>query len=196
MYNNESGEENAAIGGVSLYSNVDGNANIAVGQGALYYNTSGSENAALGYNSLNNIEENYNTGIGSYAGTSLISGTLNTALGYRSDISNNLTNATAIGANATVTSSNTIQLGSVSVTLVNTSAVVSATGFRGNGDEITLTNSDTVVKLLDKITELERKIKSLELNQNIALNVGSQYGGGSFYIFQGTQGTLKERCMV
>ena len=119
---NESGKENAAIGGVSLFSNVcfDGNANIAVGQGALYYNTSGSENAALGYNSLNNIEENYNTAVGSYAGTSLISGTLNTAIGYRSDISNNLTNSTAIGANATVTASNTIQLGNTDVTLVNT----------------------------------------------------------------------------
>ena len=62
---------------------------------------------------------------------------------------------------------------------------VLVTGFKGNGDEITLTNSDTVVKLLDKIAELERKIKSLELNQNIALNVGSRHGGGRvFYIFQ------------
>ena len=70
-------------------------------------------------------------------------------------------------------------------TIIEATGIVSATGFKGNGDEITLTNSDTVVKLLDKIAELERKIKSLELNQNIALHVGSQYGGGRvFYIFQ------------
>ena len=70
-------------------------------------------------------------------------------------------------------------------TIIEATGIVSATGFKGNGDEITLTNSDTVVKLLDKIAELERKIKSLELNQNIALNLGSRFGGGRvFYIFQ------------
>ena len=70
-------------------------------------------------------------------------------------------------------------------TIIEATGIVSATGFKGNGDEITLTNSDTVVKLLDKIAELERKIKSLELNQNIALHLGSRYGGGRvFYIFQ------------
>ena len=70
-------------------------------------------------------------------------------------------------------------------TIIEATGIVSATGFKGNGDEITLTNSDTVVKLLDKIAELERKIKSLELNQNSALNLGSPFGGGRvFYIFQ------------
>ena len=170
MYNNESGEENAAIGGVSLYSNVDGNANIAVGQGALYYNTSGSENAALGYNSLNNIEENYNTAVGSYAGTSLISGTLNTALGYRSDISNNLTNATAIGANASVTSSNTIQLGNTDVTLVNTSGVVSAAGLNIGGTAITSTASE--LNLLDGVSEIG-VLASISENNNTGVRLSS-----------------------
>ena len=170
MYNNESGEENAAIGGVSLYSNVDGNANIAVGQGALYYNTSGSENAALGYNSLNNIEENYNTAVGSYAGTSLISGTLNTALGYRSDIANNLTNATAIGANATVTASNTIQLGNTDVTLVNTSGVVSAAGLNIGGTAITSTASE--LNLLDGVSEIG-VLASISENNNTGVRLSS-----------------------
>jgi hypothetical protein len=172
MYNNESGEENAAIGGVSLYSNVDGNANIAVGQGALYYNTSGSENAALGYNSLNNIEENYNTGIGSYAGTSLISGTLNTAIGYRSDISNNLTNATAIGANSIVTTSNTIQLGDSNVTQINTSGVVSATDFILSGDSVgnilgslSSTQSD-IASLSSQIDALLAAVDDLDIQTN------------------------------
>ena len=153
-------------------SNVDGNANIAVGQGALYYNTSGSENAALGYNSLNNIEENYNTGIGSYAGTSLISGTLNTAIGYRSDISNNLTNATAIGANSIVTTSNTIQLGDSNVTQINTSGVVSATDFILSGDSVgnilgslSSTQSD-IVALSTQVDALLAVVDDLDIQTN------------------------------
>ena len=162
MYYNVIGKENTAIGGVSLYSNVEGNANIAVGQGALYYNTNGSGNSALGYNSLNNNEENNNTAVGTYAGTSLISGTLNTAIGYRSDILNNLKNATAIGADATVTASNTIQLGNTDVTLVNTSGVVSATGFKGNADEVTLSYSGTVTNVLAVISDLQLQIAELK----------------------------------
>ena len=162
MFNNMSGKENTAMGGVSLYSNVDGNANIAVGQGALYYNTNGSGNTALGYNSLNNNEENNNTAVGTYAGTSLISGTLNTAIGYRSDILNNLKNATAIGADATVTASNTIHLGNTDVTLVNTSGIVSATGFKGSADEVTLSYSGTVTNVLAVISDLQLQIAELK----------------------------------
>ena len=82
-----------------------------------------------------------------------------------SDISNNLTNATAIGANAAVTSSNTIQLGNTDVTLVNTSGVVSATGFKGNGDEVTLTYSGTVTNVLAVINDLKSQIQALQSSQ-------------------------------
>ena len=95
-----------------------------------------------------------------------ISGTLNSCSHasylYRSDISNNLTNATAIGANASVTSSNTIQLGNTDVTLVNTSGVVSATGFKGSCDEITLTDSGTITTLLELIEDLKNEIELLK----------------------------------
>ena len=179
MYYNVSGKENTAIGGVSLYSNVEGNANIALGQGALYYNTNGSGNTALGYNSLNNNEDNNNTGVGIYAGTSLISGTLNTAIGYKSDISDNLSNATAIGANATVTSSNTIQLGDSNVTLVNTSGVVSATDFILNGDSVgdilssMATTQSDITSLSTQVDALNTAVNDLENNSGTSTSNNS-----------------------
>ena len=177
---NTIGNINTAIGEVALHWNLDGDNNTAVGHGALFANTSGNENTAVGTSALNNLEEDYNVGIGKFAGTSLISGTLNTALGYRSDISNNLNNATAIGANATVTASNTIQLGNTNVTLVNTSGVVSATGFKGSGDEITLTDNGAVISLVSKISELENSSSNsvnLEILESIILRGISKNSG-------------------
>ena len=46
-------------------------------------------------------------------------------------------NSTAIGAGAIVTSSNTIQLGDEYIELVNTSGIVSATAFYGDGSGLT-----------------------------------------------------------
>jgi uncharacterized protein (TIGR02145 family) len=48
-----------------------------------------------------------------------------------------LTNATAIGSNASVTTSNTIQLGDPAVTAVNTSGTVTAAGFSGLATNLT-----------------------------------------------------------
>jgi hypothetical protein len=135
MAANTTGYANTAVGRVALHWNLDGNHNSAVGQGALFANTSGSENTAIGDSALQNVEEGYNVGVGRAAGIGIVSGTLNTAIGYRSNISNNLTNATAIGAIATVTASNTIQLGNTDVTLVNTSAAISANDYLVNGGE-------------------------------------------------------------
>ena len=63
----------------------------------------------------------------------------NTYIGaFTSTVSNLLIeNSTAIGANATVSTSNTIQLGDEYIELVNTSGVVSASGFVGDGSGLT-----------------------------------------------------------
>ena len=55
----------------------------------------------------------------------------NTYIGYLAEGDRFLENATAIGANAFVTTSNTIQLGDSNVTLVQTSGTVSAAAFVG-----------------------------------------------------------------
>jgi hypothetical protein len=93
--------------------NVDGN--TAIGVSALSNNTSGASNTAIGaYAMLHN-----KTGIG------------NTALGYGANYSSPmvvLNNATAIGFNAKVDASNTIQLGNTDVTDVKTSGAITAGG--------------------------------------------------------------------
>jgi hypothetical protein len=95
---------------------------VGLGGGAVSLNT------ALGVSSLSaNTSGNNNTAVGADALKTNISGSGNTALGFGADVStNNLTYATAIGYNAKVQNSNTIQLGSTSVTNVKTSGTLTA----------------------------------------------------------------------
>jgi hypothetical protein len=90
------GTANTGVGVGSLVNNSTGGGNTAAGEGALYYNTFGSGNTAVGAGS----------GGGNYTGN------FNTFLGYNTRAAaDGLTNATAIGANATVGSSNALILG-------------------------------------------------------------------------------------
>jgi hypothetical protein len=102
---NSTGTDNAAVGSNALKANTSGTSNSAYGGGALFTNTTGFSNTAVGYLSLES-----NT-----------TGDHNSALGRGANVgAGALTNATAIGAYAIVVASNSIQLGSTSVTLVTT----------------------------------------------------------------------------
>jgi hypothetical protein len=156
LYSNTTGGNNTASGYYALHSNSTGVNNTAYGSGTLSFNNTGFENTAAGYTALyynttgnrntangNSALEKNTTGSGNVANgeKSLYSNTTgsnNTAIGNGADVgSNNLTNATAIGNGAMVTASNTIQLGSASVTLVQTSGTISATAFIGDGSGLT-----------------------------------------------------------
>ena len=100
---------------------------------------SGSNNSSLGYKALNNVTTgSSNTAIGYQSLTSVTNGALNTAIGYNTDVSDSLTNAIAIGANAKVSKSYTIQLGDSTITNVNTfgdistPGIITASAFYGN----------------------------------------------------------------
>jgi hypothetical protein len=114
LLSNTEGRSNTAVGLNALLNNTTGAGNTANGRDALGINTQGSSNTAIGFNALRN-----NT-VGSY----------NTALGQAADVFGNLSNATAIGAQALVDESNKIQLGNSRVTNVNTSATYTGAGFR------------------------------------------------------------------
>lgn len=150
LFSNSSGYDNAAIGDNALYSNIDGLENTAVGNGTLYYNVSGygntatgngallnngavpnalaapegSYNAATGFFALfNNSTGSYNAGFGTASLNANTAGSYNTSAGAFSDVSaEDLVNATAIGANSLVNSSNKIRLGDVNVTVVESAA--------------------------------------------------------------------------
>jgi hypothetical protein len=101
--------------------------NTALGASALNVNTTGNYNTAVGASSLINSTGSSNTALGASALNVNTSGTGNTALGFGADVgTSNLTYATAIGYNAKVQNSNTIQLGSTSVTNVKTSGTLTA----------------------------------------------------------------------
>jgi hypothetical protein len=98
LFSNTTGESNTADGVAALVANTTGGGNTASGGGALYSNTTGMQNTASGQDAL----------------FQNVTGNNNTALGYNSgpdSASPNLTNATAIGANAVVSESNALVLG-------------------------------------------------------------------------------------
>ncbi len=128
---------NTAIGLGALESNA-GYANTGIGRGALAANVDGGGNTALGYIALsNNISGADNVSIGSGTLQTNSSGSQNTAIGNRADVGfDGITNSVAIGANAIVTASNTIQLGSdgtgshSAITDVKTSGSLTAAGYK------------------------------------------------------------------
>ncbi|QIH37457.1 hypothetical protein G7A72_00915 [Flavobacterium sp. Sr18] len=128
---------NTAVGLGALEANA-GYANTGIGRGTLALNDSGNGNTVLGYIALSkNVSGGDNVSIGGLSLLNNISGSQNTAIGNRADVSfDGITNSVAIGANAIVTASNTIQLGSdgsgsyTAVTNVNTSAIITATGYK------------------------------------------------------------------
>lgn len=133
---NTEGFGNTAIGGNALESNINGLENTAVGYFSLQKNT-GSRNTAIGLNAMDqNTTGANNTAVGYVALNANTTGELNTAIGYGADVSlGTLTNATAIGNNAVVANSNTIQLGNTAITNVKTSGTLTA------GD-VTYTSTD------------------------------------------------------
>ena len=113
LHVNTTGSFNTASGVQTLYSNTTGSGNTANGYNALSSNTTGNYNSASGDNALfSNTTGTNNTSIGLNALFSNTTGNSNTAIGYFANVLfENLSNATAIGANSTVGCSNCLVLG-------------------------------------------------------------------------------------
>jgi hypothetical protein len=118
MYDAVSTDDNVAVGYAALYRNVSGYANVAIGQGALA-SALGNNNTAVGYNSAATMQTgNNNTAIGWAALYLQDSATNCTAVGQGAlpTLLASLSNASALGYDATVTGSNQIQLGNSATT--------------------------------------------------------------------------------
>jgi hypothetical protein len=126
------GNDNTAIGTNAIRQGAIGGAatgsrNTALGSAALSNGNVPSDNTAIGYNTLSVVTGGANTAVGSGALLANTTGSNNTAIGYSANVgSGTLSNATAIGAGATVNTSNTIQLGNTSVTNIKTSGTLTA----------------------------------------------------------------------
>ncbi|NUY80372.1 tail fiber domain-containing protein [Flavobacterium sp. MAH-1] len=112
-----SGGGNSAYGSEALADNVSGGSNTAIGARTMVSNDSGNFNVAVGREALlTNFTGNRNTAVGFSAMSAATQGQNNTALGNEAETSGVLTNATAIGSNALVSTSNSLVLGSISGT--------------------------------------------------------------------------------
>ena len=111
---------------------------VAIGTDALDVNTTGTRNTAIGTYALLNTTGGNNTANGYYALQTNTTGSNNTSIGSFSgpDVGN-LVNSTAIGFEARVTNSNTIQLGNTAVTEVRTSGLVKGKAFHATGPNYT-----------------------------------------------------------
>jgi hypothetical protein len=102
LTSNTIGYENSATGAYALTNNTTGIQNTAEGRAALYFNTTGSSNTGLGFNAGHTVDLSNITGSnGTFIGADAVPST------------GTLTNTTAIGANAEVTASNALVLGSI-----------------------------------------------------------------------------------
>lgn len=107
------GKFNTAVGVSALNTNSSGEMNTSVGVASLNENTTGSYNTVMGYGGFPfNSSGSFNTVIGAMTNQGSTGGNSNTIIGYGAQtILSNLTNATAIGANASVLTSNSLILG-------------------------------------------------------------------------------------
>ena len=111
---NTIGNDNVAIGKQALTANQNGSNNIGIGTLTMQGVTS-SNNTAVGYRALvYSSTGNSNTAYGYLAGQNNSTGSFNTYIGYGADLpafGATWSNSTAIGANAMITASNQITLG-------------------------------------------------------------------------------------
>ncbi len=137
LRSNTTGSANTAIGYYSLSASTTGSYNTASGYQCLSANTTGGSNTAAGFASLASSTTGMhntasgatslklattgssNTAFGSGAGDGITTGSSNTFLGAFADgTAGDLTNATAIGATASVDASNKVRIGNTAVAVI------------------------------------------------------------------------------
>ena len=112
LVNNTTGSGNTAVGPYALANNT-ADINSAFGNGSLADNTTGTGNTAVGFKSLwADTTGSENTGVGEAAFWNNSTGSYLTCIGYQcTTLADGLSNATAIGAHAVVSQSNSLVLG-------------------------------------------------------------------------------------
>jgi hypothetical protein len=173
-YQGTSGSNNISLGLLSYRQGNSGSNNVALGFAALYNEGIGSDNIALGNESNKNGNgASGNITIGSRAGNTITTGNNNLILGYDADVSiGSLSNATAIGNEAVVSSSNTIQLGNSAVTAVKTAGklttgAITLPNLDGTSGQVLSTNGAGLVTWVTPSTASSSNFVDLTSDQTI-----------------------------
>ena len=173
---NTTGSSNTASGSGALFFNAGGNFNTASGAEALSANTGGYANTANGWEALFlNSGGNNNTAIGAEALLNLTGGSNDTALGASAGPDAgfpSVSNSTAIGANADVTISNALVLGSINGVNGATASVNVGIGTTAPKSLLTVTGSDSTANGFGAALQIS--------------NAAS--GGGNWYLRSGATG--------
>ncbi|SHG39910.1 hypothetical protein SAMN05444396_1111, partial [Flavobacterium segetis] len=118
---------NTGVGYANMTGLTTGYGNTSVGAETMSNIAGNNNNTAIGNQTLMNSAANNNTALGANAGNSTTTGSGNTFLGMNTTGADGaFSNTTAIGYQASVTASNTIQLGNTGVTNVQTSGTITA----------------------------------------------------------------------
>ena len=180
LHMNSAGDNNVANGWKALHNNTTGSLNTATGWGSLLFSTTGYDNTAAGARALHNNQTGYrNTALGVNALMTNTTGNLNLGLGYQAEVStNNLSNATAIGANSVVNASNKVRIGSPTVTVVEGSVAytfISDGRFKNNVREEDVRGLDFITRLRPVVYNLDtRKLQGF-LTQNMPDSIRAEY---------------------
>jgi predicted nucleic acid-binding Zn-ribbon protein len=158
---------NTALGTAALPANTTGNNNTAIGNNTLPVNTTGTYSTANGAYALRrNTTGEYNTANGAYALDRNTTGKQNTAIGAGAGVEigfGTISNTTAIGYMATVSASNTIQLGNTAVTTIGGQVAWTAASDRRIKKNIV--NSNYGLATVLKLRPVEYNLTSNDLKQ-------------------------------
>ncbi len=182
-------KSNVAIGTMALNANITGSNNIAIGASTLTLATGGGNNTAIGhlsgtatttgisntfygYNSGNgNTTGGFNTVVGSAAGNINATGSNNVLIGYNAETSvDGLTNASAIGANASVATSNSLILGNNANVGIGTSSPADKLEIEGT----------TATMLLDHTAAANFSAVLFSENNSVDGYIGQQGSGNNW----------------
>lgn len=179
-YANTTGGFNSFFGSEAGFRNTTGSSNSFLGMQAGLNNTTGGGNVFVGTNAGNsNTIGGGNAFVGTNAGTSNTTGIGNVALGDNANFgAGDLTNATVIGAGATVSTSNTVVLGRTADT-VRVPGNFNLTGsFTGNftvpAANVTGTLSAAQIPNLDAAKITTGIFADARLSSNVATLSGAQ----------------------
>ena len=147
------GFKNTALGVLALLQNLDGDENVAIGNGALANSVGANYNVAIGSDAAQILVGGYNTAVGQHALYNATNSLFCVGIGYNAGPTSStpsLSNAVAIGRDATVTADNTIHFGDNSIT-----EIAGHVGFSTYSDKRFKKNIATEVHGLDFIMKLE-----------------------------------------
>jgi hypothetical protein len=172
---------NTAIGWSALSNITSGFGNTAGGYAALI-GTNGNLNAAFGLKCMDSDQGDQNVGFGAYALNMNNFGSNDGGFGFNANVSaNNLTNATAIGANAVVNANDRIWLGDINTSVWTSNYYTVSDGrFKKNVDADQVKGLDFIKLLRPVVYNFDGKGFTDYVTKNMSDDARKRYAGKDY----------------